>query len=66
MQVYIFVSETDPTVRAFTSDTTGCNLPDKYAPWRMTNSGKGMHLGSSADPIALSIEEDGYLITRAD
>ena len=65
MQVYIFISEIDPSVRAFTSDGTGCNLPDEYAPWRATNSGKGMHLSSLTDPIALSIEEDGYLIVRA-
>jgi hypothetical protein len=65
MQVYLFVSEIDSSVRAFTPDETGCNLPTKYAPWRAGNSGKSMHLGSSTDPIALSIKEDGFLVIPA-
>jgi|ERR1700712_958163 hypothetical protein len=65
MQVYIFDSDIDPSVRAFTSDRTGSNLPAEFAPWRAGNAGKSMHIGSSTDPIAISVEADGYLIIRA-
>jgi hypothetical protein len=45
MQVYIFVSEIDPSVRAFTPDGTGCNLPVEYEPWRAVDGGKSEVLG---------------------
>jgi hypothetical protein len=60
MTVFLFISESDPTVRAFTADGTGNNLPAEYAPWRATNSGKAFYLGSANDPITIDIRTDGY------
>jgi hypothetical protein len=60
MQVYLFISEPQPSVRALTPDRTGGNLPPEYAPWRATDRGKGMFLGSTNDPIAIAARFSGY------
>jgi hypothetical protein len=62
MQVYIFISEKDPKIKAFTADETGGNLPARYAPWVAVNKGKSMHLGSANDPIGITVKTDGYQI----
>jgi hypothetical protein len=65
MQVYIFISEKDPRVRAFTADETGGNLPSQYAPWVIANGGRSIYLGSATDPIAIDVKADGYHIVIA-
>ena len=45
-------------MRAFTSDQMGGNLPVEYAPWTALNSGRGLHLASANDPIAVTIKAD--------
>ena len=42
MQVYAFTSAFDLTIRAFTRDPTGNNLPVEHAPWR--HDGRGHSL----------------------
>ena len=42
MQVYVFTSVSLPGVNAFTLDTTGGNLPPKYAPWLLSNDKAAM------------------------
>jgi hypothetical protein len=65
MKVYIFISEKNHDTRAFTHDETGSNLPADYGPWRTTNGGRAIHIGSTTDPIALTIREDGYCLFSA-
>jgi hypothetical protein len=65
MQVYIFISEVDPNLRAFTSDETGGNLPAEHAPWRAANGGKSMIFGSDRDPIAIEVRAEGYYLVKA-
>jgi hypothetical protein len=65
MNVYIFVSTKYPTVRAFTSDRAGGNLPAAYATWRAFNAGKALFLGSAQDPIADAISRDGFFLVSA-
>ena len=36
----------------------GGNLPVEYAPWTALNSGRGLHLASANDPIAVTIKAD--------
>jgi hypothetical protein len=66
VQVYILISESDPRLRAFTSDVTGGNLPAEYAPWRPTNGGKPMHIASPNDPIGVIIKKDGYFLVSTE
>jgi hypothetical protein len=64
MLVFIFISETDPRVRAFTCNGSGSNLPVEYFPWQPINGGRTMHIGSANDPIAIAIREDGYCLVN--
>ena len=64
MKVYLFNSDREPSVSAFTSDESGRNLPAHFAPWRPLNGGKGLYLGSASDPIADAIRIDGYHLVR--
>jgi hypothetical protein len=65
MQVYIFISEKDPSLRVFTWDETGANLPAESAPWRAANGGQSLFLASASDPIAREIRAVGYHLVDA-
>jgi hypothetical protein len=65
MEIYIFVSVSIPSVRAFTSDRAGDNLPTDYAPWRAANGGKAMFLGSDTDAVATAVKRDGFFLVSA-
>jgi hypothetical protein len=65
MNIYIFVSESQPNLRAFTSDVSGDNLPTDYAPWRAANGGNAMPLKSDTDPLAKAVKRDGYFLVTA-
>lgn len=64
-QTYIFISDSHPAVRAFTSDATGSNLPAVYAPWHALNGGNPVTAGSDRDPITLAIQRDGFFLVSA-
>jgi hypothetical protein len=67
MPIYIFASETHTAVSALTSDHTGDNLPQDYAPWRPVNSGRALAAGSQAHSIVEAVQRDGFfLISRED
>jgi hypothetical protein len=51
MQIYLFISKLQPSVRAFTSDPAGGNLPAEYAPWRPIIRRRMISAGSKDDPI---------------
>jgi hypothetical protein len=50
MHIYVFISVTLPSIRAFTRDELGANQPSEYAPWRAANGGAAIFLASE-DPI---------------
>ena len=63
MQVYIFSSAKEPSIKCFTEIQAGGNLPVHYAPWRPVASG-AVHEG---DPITKAIRSAGYFcITSPD
>jgi hypothetical protein len=65
MNIYTFVSVSIPSVRAFTTDVSGDNLPTDYAPWRAPSGGNVMLLKSDTDPIAKAVQRDGYFLVTA-
>jgi hypothetical protein len=60
MDIYRFDSDSTPTVRAFTSDLTGNNLPADYAPWHAV--GGRVELIGSGDPIARVVARHGLFL----
>jgi hypothetical protein len=60
MDIYRFVSDSTPSVSAFTSDRTGNNLPADYAPWRAV--GGRIELIGSDDPVARVVANNGLFL----
>ncbi len=69
MRVFIFRSEKDPGILAYTPDKAGANLPAALAPWQPLG-GNALMTGSfsadarASDPVSLDIREHGYSIAR--
>jgi hypothetical protein len=63
--LYFFTSRSVSSVRAFTSDVTGANLPADYAPWEKSRS--KAPLPGDGSPIAALVQRDGFfLVTGRD
>jgi hypothetical protein len=62
MPLYIFTSRSYPKVKAFTSDKTGGNLPDDYAPWYPAGSRAAAPAGVDFDPVGKAVQRDGYFL----
>jgi hypothetical protein len=62
MLIYLFISDSHPSVSSFTTDKSGVNLPANYMPWRSVNSGRPIHIDAPSDQIAASILQDGYYL----
>jgi hypothetical protein len=62
MDVYMFASRTYSSIRAFTSDKTGGNLPDSYAPWYPTDDGQATSFDDETHPVAMAVRRDGYFL----
>jgi hypothetical protein len=62
MKIYLFVSETEPSVKAFTADQTGANLPASYAPWCISRSGSAVSVGGDGDRVSVMVRRDGYFL----
>ena len=62
--MFIFVSATHPSVKAFTADETGENLPAEYAPWRRISNGQALPVGEN-DPVAIAVKRDGFFLVSA-
>jgi hypothetical protein len=60
MDIYRFVSDSMPSVSAFTSDRTGNNLPADYAPWSAV--GGKVELIESGDPVARVVAKHGLFL----
>jgi hypothetical protein len=63
MLMYLFVSTARPSIRAFTSDRTGTNLPRDYAPWEA--SGTPISANGTADTVTRAIERDGFFLVSS-
>ena len=70
MPIYLFASRICSSVKAFTSDERGDNLPDEYAPWYATGSGAAIPVGLETGPVGKAVKRDGYFLltdkTRTD
>ena len=65
MPIYFFASLSASSVRAFTSDVTGANLPADYAPWEKSRS--KVQIPGEGSPIAALVQRDGFfLVTGRD
>jgi hypothetical protein len=62
MEIYFFVSQAEPSIRAFTSDRTGANLPSAYSPWSASNSGASIPTGGDGGMVAKAVKRDGYFL----
>jgi hypothetical protein len=68
MHIYLFASRPEPSVRAYTSDLTGANLPADYAPWdKLDRPSRTVSIPNYDDggPISTAIDRQGFfLVTR--
>jgi hypothetical protein len=62
MNVYFFRSELDGDVFGFTMDPRGTNLPDEFAPWKITSSVPTGH--GIAKPVLEALECDSFYLMR--
>ena len=62
MKIYLFVSEPQSNVKAFTADRTGASLPAGYAPWIASGSRSGVPVGGDDDPVSVMVRRDGYFL----
>ena len=68
--INLFQSVVNPEVFGLTLDSTGENLPDKFAPWRKAGNGGSLYLGTgessdqlgSADPVLRAVESQGFYL----
>jgi hypothetical protein len=61
-EIYLFVSESEPKIRAFTWDKTGAKLPTDFAPWQMSGRRPALPVGNGSDPVAFAIWRKGYFL----
>jgi hypothetical protein len=60
MTLYFFASRLVSSVRAFTSDATGANLPADYAPWKKSNS--NLPLPDEGSPVTAWVQQHGFFL----
>ena len=61
LRLYVFVSIPWQTIRGFTPDEAGANLPRDYAPWRAA-ADKPTLIVSDGEPIAAAVRENGFFL----
>ncbi len=67
MQIYMFTSESTPSLRAFAGDAAGSKLPSKHGPWNQDGSIRsGDHPPHhfSRAKIEQAIKFDGFQLWR--
>jgi hypothetical protein len=67
MQIYMFTSESTPSLRAFAGDSAGSKLPSKHGPWNQDGSIRsGDHPPHhfSRAKIEQAIKFDGFQLWR--
>jgi hypothetical protein len=60
MRIYLFGSESH-SVRGFTADATGADLPTDYAPWSALDTGTAITAGP-ADRLSAIVRRDGFFL----
>jgi hypothetical protein len=72
MQVFVFYSEKDGDIAAFTNDQDGQNLPAEFAPWKPLGGG-AMRVGDNlagasgrGNAVMDGIARDGFFLARAE
>jgi hypothetical protein len=70
-RVFIFCSDQNPHLFAFTRNTAGSNLPLRYGPWNPADrlAMQGTIVGAAGEPsgvIMSSIEARGFYLSRSD
>jgi hypothetical protein len=70
-QIWIFCSEQNPHLFAFTRDGTASNLPDRYGPWQPSSRDAMQGTVSGAerddsDALLAAIEARGFYLSRSD
>jgi hypothetical protein len=66
MRAYLFASELDPSVNAFSEFATGRNLPTEYAHWRALNGGTSLLVGPASVQILQAMKRDGFYLLKDD
>jgi hypothetical protein len=68
MGLSLFRSTKDPGVYGITTDASGCNLPDHFAPWRDSSGilADGGLIASlvSSDAVHEVVTRDGFYLAR--
>jgi hypothetical protein len=62
MCIYVFISDKNSNILAFTSDADGANLPYEHGPWREEVDPDVYVIGTDDDPIAQAVRRDGFHI----
>jgi hypothetical protein len=70
-ELFIFSSEQNAHLFAFTRNTTGSNLPIRYGPWQPSKRLATQHaiIGAANEPsdvVMASIETRGFYLSRSD
>ena len=64
MRAYLFASEIDSSVNAFSESPTGTILPPEYAPWRALNGGTSLLVGPASVLILEAMKRDGFYLVK--
>ncbi len=63
MRVYIFLSDTDEQLAAFTESSSGYRLPPELGPWRKANGGYSIYIDDERDARMVEpIKAQGYYL----
>jgi hypothetical protein len=62
MRIYVYVSQQDAEIMAFTSDATGGNLPQSDGPWLIGEAPDILDVGEGQGVVSAGIRRDGYFI----
>jgi hypothetical protein len=62
MRIYVYISQKDAEIMAFTSDSTGANLPTSDGPWIVGDAPDVLDIGSGRGAVSVAIRRDGYFI----
>jgi hypothetical protein len=63
MRIYVFASDTHPSVVGFTSDETGANLPAALGPWCEEADPGIVVIDTEDNPIAQAVRRDGFFVS---
>ena len=63
MRIYVYMSDKDAQILAFTADASGGNLPGKHGPWTLGTAPDVFAMGGEDDPVSAAIRRDGYFIS---